>query len=302
VVKRREKSEDGGDGLPPGEDRIASPYDTDARWSAKRDTFWCGFKLHISESCTEVAESERTRPNLITNVTTTAATLPDSKALAAIHARLAAHGLTPHEHYLDSGYPSAELLVASLQDHGIALITPVLLDHSRQAKAKSGFAAHDFTVDWEQETARCPAGHASATWNPVVQDGVPKTVVSFAATDCIPCPFKEQCTSAKSRRRQLSLHPREMTEALRAARAQQQTEDWNKDYALRAGVEGTIRQATDRTGTRRARYRTLAKTHLDHTTSAVALNVIRLDAWWNGHPLDRTRTSHLARLDLALTA
>jgi hypothetical protein len=25
VVKRREKSEDGGDGLPPGEDRIASP-------------------------------------------------------------------------------------------------------------------------------------------------------------------------------------------------------------------------------------------------------------------------------------
>jgi len=302
VVKRREKTEDGGDGLPPGEDRIASPYDTDARWSAKRDTFWCGFKLHISESCTEVAESERTRPNLITNVTTTAATLPDSKALAAIHARLAAHGLTPHEHYLDSGYPSAELLVASLRDHGIALITPVLLDHSRQAKAKSGFAAHDFTVDWEQKKAHCPAGHASATWNPVVQDGVPKTVISFAAADCIPCPFKEQCTSAKSRRRQLSLHPREMTEALRAARAQQQTEDWNKDYALRAGVEGTIRQATDRTGTRRARYRTLAKTHLDHTTSAVALNVIRLDAWWNGHPLDRTRTSHLARLDLALTA
>jgi len=302
VVKRREKNEDGGDGLPPGEDRIASPYDTDARWSVKRDTFWCGFKLHISESCTEVAESERTRPNLITNVTTTASTLPDSKALAAVHARLAAHGLTPHEHYLDSGYPSAELLVASFRDHGIALITPVLLDHSRQAKAKSGFAAHDFTVDWEQKKARCPAGHASATWNPVVQDGVPKTVVSFAAADCIPCPFKEQCTSAKSRRRQLSLHPREMTEALRTARAQQQTEDWNKDYALRAGVEGTIRQATDRTGTRRARYRTLAKTHLDHTTSAVALNVIRLDAWWNGHPLDRTRTSHLARLDLALTA
>ena len=33
--------------------------------------------------------------------------------------------------------------------------------------------------------------------------------------------------------------------------------------------------------------------------SAVALNLIRLDAWWNGNPLDRTRTSHLARLELA---
>jgi hypothetical protein len=31
--------------------------------------------------------------------------------------------------------------------------------------------------------------------------------------------------------------------------------------------------------------------------SAVALNLIRLDAHWNGHPLDRTRTSHLARLE-----
>ena len=51
-----------------------------------------------------------------------------------------------------------------------------------------------------------------------------------------------------------------------------------------------------------ARYRGLAKTHLEHVYSAVALNLIRLDTWWNGHPLDRTRTSHLARLELRLAA
>jgi hypothetical protein len=34
--------------------------------------------------------------------------------------------------------------------------------------------------------------------------------------------------------------------------------------------------------------------------SVTALNLIRLDAYWNGHMLDRTRTSHLARLELAL--
>jgi hypothetical protein len=28
----------------------------------------------------------------------------------------------------------------------------------------------------------------------------------------------------------------------------------------------------------------------------------RLDAYWTGHPLDRTRTSHLARLDFTLAA
>ena len=36
-----------------------------------------------------------------------------------------------------------------------------------------------------------------------------------------------------------------------------------------------------------------------HTTAAAAINLIRLDAWWTGKPQDRTRTTHLQRLDLA---
>ncbi|OKI46051.1 hypothetical protein [Micromonospora sp. CB01531] len=61
-------------------------------------------------------------------------------------------------------------------------------------------------------------------------------------------------------------------------------------------------QAVAVTDTRHARYRGLPKTHLQHVASAAALNLIRLDAWFNDAPLDRTRTSHLARLDLALAA
>jgi transposase len=324
VIKRREKADEGGDGLPPASIRLTSPYDTDARWAAKRDTFWNGYKIHISETCATKTDDETRpclavtpaarrsrgpkpdqaprRPNLITNVATTTSTLPDSKALEGIHQSQQRRGLLPDEHYLDSGYPSAELIIGSLARYGVALITPVLLDTSRQAKAREGFAACDFTIDWQAQQAICPAGKTSATWNPVVQEGVPKTVVTFAALDCIPCPFKQQCTTAKSNRRQLSLHPKEMTEALRHARAQQQTKDWNTDYALRAGVEGTIRQAVAVTDLHQARYRGLAKTHLEHIYSAVALNLIRLDAWWNGHPLDRTRTTHLTRLELRLAA
>ncbi len=91
-----------------------------------------------------------------------------------------------------------------------------------------------------------------------------------------------------------------MQELIDANHAAQEDRDWQAKYALRAGVEGTIRQTVAVTGSRRARYRGLAKTHLEHVYSAVALNLIRLDAWWNGQPLDRTRTSHLARLDLTL--
>ena len=50
VIKRREKEPEG-DGLPPGHARIASPYDTDARWGVKRDSFWLGCKLHVTETC-----------------------------------------------------------------------------------------------------------------------------------------------------------------------------------------------------------------------------------------------------------
>src|SRR6266550_2221743 len=48
VVKRRESDIDG---LPPGRQRLSSPYDIDARWGVKRDTFWNGYKVHVSETC-----------------------------------------------------------------------------------------------------------------------------------------------------------------------------------------------------------------------------------------------------------
>ena len=53
---------------------------------------------------------------------------------------------------------------------------------------------------------------------------------------------------------------------------------------------------------RRARYRGLPKTRLDHVYMACALNLLRLEAFWTGTPLDRQRTSHLARLELSLVA
>jgi len=127
-------------------------------------------------------------------------------------------------------------------------------------------------------------------------------VVKFPAQVCQACPVRGQCTTASRGGRQLTLRPREIQQALDDARAQQATKHWQATYALRAGVEGTIGQAVAVTDMRQARYRGLKKIHLEHVFSAVALNLLRLDAWWNGHPMDRTRTSHLARLELALAA
>ena len=126
-------------------------------------------------------------------------------------------------------------------------------------------------------------------------------MVRFAAAACQACPARNLCTSSRPGR-QLSLRPREVHEAVAAARAGQSSQQWKARYAIRAGVEGTMHQATHVTGIRRARYLGLPKTCLEHNAAAAALNLIRLDAWRAGKPLDRTRTSHLQRLDLTPAA
>ena len=147
-----------------------------------------------------------------------------------------------------------------------------------------------------------PAAAHSSHWNPVSQRGTNTIVITFAASTCSPCPVRTRCTTSASRRRQLTVHPRDVHQAQLTARTAQGTKDFQARYALLAGVEGTIRQAVAVTGIRKARYRGLGKTRLEHAHAAVAVNLIRLHAWWNGHPLDRTRTSHLARLELALAS
>ena len=314
VIKRREKEPEG-DGLPPGHARIASPYDRDARWGVKRDTFWLGYKLHVTETCDDEPRcgcpgdggtgrrghgrdcAAPAFPNLITHVATTDATVPDSQMTSVVCGDLAAKDLAPGRSYLDSGYLSAALVVTALATWGIALVGPLLADTSAQARAGNGYARADFAIDYDSKTVTCPQGRTSASWTPCTQRGKDAIVAHFSSADCGPCPARALCTTGK--RRQLTLPPRDLAEAQAAARAAEKTIPFQADYARRAGVEGTMHQAASH-GARRARYRGLPKTRLDHVYMACALNLLRLHAYWTGTPLDRRRTSHLARLELEL--
>ena len=331
VIKRREKEPEG-DGLPPGHARIASPYDTDARWGAKRGEFWLGYKLHLTETCdgappctcrpalaspqpaaggagTATPGREHGKgcahlvfPNLITNVATTDATVTDNQMTGAICGELAGKRLAPGRHYLDSGYLSAALMVSEYTSHAITLTGPLLADTSVQARAGHGYARADFAADYDSKTVTCPQGKTSVSWTPCTQKGGKDAIVAtFSATDCGPCPARPQCTTSSKKRRQLTVLPRALAEAQAAARTTETTIPFQADYARRAGVEGTMHQATCH-GARRARYRSLPKTRLDHVYMAAALNLLRLEAFWTGTPLDRQRTSHLAHLEHGLAA
>jgi len=286
-------------GLPPGRARIISCYDPEARYADKRGRGWGGYKVHLSETCHQPgADGRHPAPNLITSTQTTPAPVTDAEMTEPVHDTLAARGLPPGEHAADTGYASADLLLAA-RARGITLLAPLPPDGSWQARS-GGYTAGMFTIDWDNEQVTCPQGATSSTWTPARNtNGADGILARFPRAACQPCPARAQCTTAARNGRTLRLRPRPVHQATTAARTEQASDTWRRKYRIRAGIEGTIAQATHVTGIRHARYLGLPKTRLEHNTAAAAINLIRLDAWWTGQPLDRTRTTHLQRLDLA---
>ncbi len=250
--------------------------------------------MHLTETC------DPDTPHLITHVETTPATTQDDQVLTLVHTALAAHDLLPQEHLVDAGYTTADVLVTSQREHGVAVVGPVAVDPSWQAKAGAGFAKAHFAVDWAAETVTCPAGKRSLSWHPVTDPTKDAAFhVRFARSDCLACADRTRCTRAKIEPRALMLQPREEYEALHAMRQRQTTAVFREQYAARAGVEATHAQGVRRCGLRQARYLGLAKTKLQHSCTAAALNLVRVGEWLAETPRATTRRSPFAALQLA---
>jgi transposase len=279
------------DALPPSGERIASPFDVEARYSIKREVIWVGYKVHLTETC------EEDSPHVITHVETTLSTDADVHAVEAIHQGLAQKNLLPGEHLVDTGYASGEAISASQTQFGVDLYGPVHSDTAWQAHTEDGLDLTHFDINWEKQQVRCPAGHFSQDWNPnKLSHGNPAIYVRFSIADCGPCPMRERCTHSKLGVRVLTLPPQGAYLALQMARQRQKTDEFSRRYAARSGIEGTISQAVSTLDLRRSRYIGLAKTHLQHLLTAAALNIIRIVDWINETPRAPTRISHFAAL------
>ena len=279
------------DDLPASSKRIASPHDPEARYSIKRDVTWVGSKVHLTETLDE------NLPHLITHVETAPAPEPDINALENIHDHLAEQALLPAEHIVDMGYGSGEAIHSSQQRYGVDLICPVHTDTSWQAQTPGAFDQSKFVIDWQAQQVVCPTGHTSRTWvTNKTSHGRPAIFVRFSPSDCRPCPERERCTHNRSTGREITLIPQDAYTALQHTRLRQKEPEFQQLYAKRAGIEGTLSQAICALGLRRSRYIGLAKTHLQHLLTALALNMIRLVAWLNDTPRAQTRFSHFSAL------
>jgi transposase len=270
----------------PAAELIAFPYDPDARNGKKRSTFWTGYKVHFTQTCDEDA------PQLITHVETTPAPLSDEGVVSTIHEDLAEKELLPGQHLVDSGYMTVANLVEAQSSSGVDLLGPTLKTHWYQAE--TGYDLTHFSIDWQAKTVTCPQGRISSSWTEVEDAGKSLIKVKFSQSDCKVCPSQPLCTGTK--RRTMTLHPKERMLALLAARKREDTEAFKDTYRHRAGIEGIHSQGVRTLGLRRSRYIGLPKTHLGHVAIAAAINILQLTSFLWGEVPEQTRVSPFKRL------
>lgn len=279
------------DGPPlPAKERLVSPYETQARVGCKGKQTWVGYRTHLTETC------EAELPELLVQVQTTVAPINDVEQLRPIQLDMRRQSLQPREQWVDGGYLDSALALSSRQ-LGIEVLGPALSDQSWQARTPGGYTLKDFAIDWQEQVVRCPQGHESQSWE-VFKSGksAGSIRVLFAREICATCPVRTQCTRALQHGRQLSLPPPEQAEWLATNRQLQSDDAYRHRYGLRSGVEACISQAVRRLHARQARSRGQPAVHLQQVGCAVALNLIRLDAWWQRRPRGKLRRGRFGRL------
>ena len=223
--------------MPKAAQKIASPYDPEARSRHKRATTWTGYLVHVTETC------EPEEVHLLTHVETTTAAVHEAPCTASIEAALVAKDVAPGQPLVDAASMNAELLVTSRDQRGIELPGPPRPNTSWHTRLDGAYTLDQFKVDWEQQYVHCPQGKVSRSWKKKTEASGGETIaVRFAMADCGGCASRAWCTRSQQRPRVLQLPPREQYEALWAAREWSASEQGKQLYARRVGMEGTLSQ------------------------------------------------------------
>jgi hypothetical protein len=166
----------------------------------------------------------------------------------------------------DSAYGSGANLKA-LRDAGAKTVIKTQPDKN----SWGGFPKSAFEVDFETETATCPAGATSSRFV-TLSDGT--RVVRFPTELCEPCPLRTECTSAKARGRSITFGPHE--DVLADARKRWRTQEFKAIYnGKRPTVERVIYRLV-RNGGRKARYRGRGCVREQITLKASVENLVRM--------------------------
>jgi len=266
VVELTEPGDDGHYQIKEGvaKDRIISTVDRQMRHGRKSSsTRFDGYKGHVAVEPTT---------GLITNVEVRPGNEYDGEAAEGLVSEQAErYALTPKAIIGDHAFTDAERRHTFTQQ-GIEVVGPVG-GHKRSGR----FPKSAFQIDLDGGIVSCPAGRTTNKYTSYLDDrGRQWRTFFFPCKVCQACPLRARCTTAKRTGRSIRIHPYEPL--LQAARAYQETDEFQERYrGARSTVERTIAHLV-RHGFRLARYFGQAKVKLQALWVAAAVNLQRLMA------------------------
>lgn len=224
-----------------GGDVMQNPSDPDATYDGHKGP---GYQTQIAETCGQDNEAQ-----LITAVQVEPAHESDQNAVEPMLDQLQQQGRKPEVLYADTSYGRDENVVEA-QQRGVDLQSPV---GGAAPQNQGELSIDEFAIDERTETVECcPNGHAPES--SVHDPGKGQTQTLMPAKACAACPFLSQCPVRKVRGQYVLRHTAAQRRAA-ARRAEQATEAFRENYAIRAGGESANSGLKRRTGMGRVRTR-----------------------------------------------
>lgn len=243
---------------------LQSPHDVDVTYSGHKGK---GYEVQVAET---VGNGEK--PELITHVEVTPACQSDEAATVPTVEALAARGLQPQELTTDTNYASVAN-VLECEKRGTEVVAPVK-GPAAAAPQENEKTLADFTVDEKAAQAvLCPAGHAAESMERQENGSVSAT---FPRLHCAHCPFRKTCPAQRHPNGTRTLKTTMKEHVLAKRRRYEQTEEFRKRYADRAGIEATNSELKRAHGMGFLRVRGGARVRLAVYFKALACNVKRM--------------------------
>ncbi len=224
-----------------GAEVMQNPSDPDATYDGHKGP---GYQVQISETCSASNDVQ-----LITGVEVEGAYKSDQDALDPMLDQLDEHGRAPEVMYADGGYGRDDNELSTAR-RGVDLQSPV---GGMTPQNKDDLTVDDFVIDEQSETVeRCPNGCEPQSSTHYADTG--KTTTVMRSSDCAGCEFGSQCPVSKTAGRFILRHT-SAQRRLAARRAEQATDAFKENYAIRAGGESVNSGLKRKTGMGRLRTR-----------------------------------------------
>ena len=265
-IERKSGDGDGGVSLKDGvsRDRMMSVHDPQMRHGHKSSS-----KRFDGHKAAIVVDTDT---QLITAVAVLPGNAPDNLgALELVEESEASTGVPVEEAMGDAAYGDGATR-QTFADAGRRLVARVPGRPDRQR-----FPKDDFVIDLAAGSCTCPAGQVTHAIVPAGKrtDGTGRVhrlrAFQFDGAQCMTCPLRSQCISAKGRKgRRVLIHPQEAL--LQEARALQQSAGYDEYRARRVVVEHRLARLVQ-LGIRQSRYFGRAKTRFQLYLAATVANL-----------------------------